>query len=534
MFEYDEVPGATSYIISIFPPDDRQPFLMEVKNRSLACIVSNLEFGHSYKWHYEAYKKKKLIFKSRDYTFSIRSYYLIDTSLFRSKIEISKKVALNNDLIFLDYPGIAINRQGTPVWFYPFVSPNGMSAPNFRNMRMTNDGNITFQDNTDCYEVNIKGELLWKAPNDGKVSGSATEFYHHDFRKLDDGTYLTSSYKFVSEANYYNPSIISKVRYNTLVQYDASGKVVWYWNEKDHIAKSFIFQGYAADATDVEGTHLNGFDYSAEEDAIVMSFRNNSNIIKIDKKTGNVIYNLAEYGDQSGKQKDPWFARQHGPVILPGHRLLVYNNNVKDTITGGSYPKVLIIKEPLNGNNASIAWEYECRSIRFPKGIIGKEGYAAPLPNGDILVCMGGANYSFEVTPAKEVVWQSSFEKYDDKQKTWTGFNNYRCSYASSLYPKYFTLQRSKEKNKEQGKIKINNEGTENDSFLVELVLADGITKVFADTARLRGRSSGIIKLPVKTAMKQNKGKNNLIVLVTSLSNRFLSKIFNLEFGDKK
>jgi hypothetical protein len=314
-----------------------------------------------------------------------------------------------------------------------------------------------------------------------------------------------------------------------LIQYDASGRVLWYWNERDHVSKEVIFQGYTGDATVVEGTHLNGFDYDTAEDAIVMSFRNNSSIIKIDKKTGNIIYSLADYGAQSGKQIDPWFARQHGPFILPGHRLLVYNNNVMDTINGATYPKILIVKEPYNGEEASIEWQYECRSDQYPKGIIGKEGYAAPLPNDDILVCMGAANFAFEVTPAKEIVWQSRFEKFDAIKKGWTGFSNYRCNYASSLYPKYFTAQYVNNKKS----IKINNEGTDSDSYVVELLLADGKTKIFTDSIAIQARSSALIKLPTKTALARNDQKNNLVLLVSSVTNRLTPRIIYFEPGNK-
>ena len=533
MFEYDEVPSATHYIIYIVPTDatgvSDQSAVRKIKNPSLACIVSDLQFGKSYKWHYEALKKKKTIFKSEDYSFSIMPYYFVDTAFFRNHIEVSKKKGGYNGIIFLDYTGVAIDRQGRAIWYYPFKLQDGAAAPNFRNMRMTADGSITFQDNTDCYEVDIKGNRLWKAPNDGKISGAATEFYHHDFRKLDDGTYLTSSYKFENEPNYYKPSITSKVRYNTLIQYDASGKIIWHWNEKDHVSKAVIFQGYNATATDIEGTHLNGFDYDPTEDAIVMSFRNNSSIIKIDKKTGRVIYTLADYGAQSGKQNHPWFARQHGPVILPGHRLLIYNNNVTDTIKKNPNPVVMIVKEPFNGKDASIEWEYECRSDRYPNGIIGKEGYAVPLPNGNILVCMGGANYTFEVTLAGEIVWQCSFERFDDKKNTWTGFTNYRSNYASSLYPKYFTLQLAGEKS-----IRINNEGTEKDTYIAELLSGDGRTKVFTDTVSINERSSATIKLPVPAALSQNQQKTGLVVVVSPISNRLSQRILNLAPHDKK
>jgi len=519
MFEYNEVSGANNYKIQIESVENAQPFFLEIKNKSLACIVPDLKFGRNYKWHFEAFNKKKLLFKSEDFNFSINKYYLVDSNFYKTIIEISKKNALNNNIVFLDYLGVAIDRTGKPVWFCPFSPGDGRLEPNLRNMRMTNNGTITFQDNDNCYETTVTGKLLWKAPNDGRISGDKREFYHHDFRKLKDGTYLTASYQYVAQPNFFKPSVTSRVRYNTLIQYDAQGKILWTWNEKDHVKKEVLFQGLDSNATEVEGTHLNGLDYDETNNAIVMSFRNNSSILKIDKHTGKIIYDLSAHGAQSG-MKDPWFARQHGPMVLPGHRLLIYNNNAKDTITGISYPKVLIIQEPENGNPAKILWEYECKSNHFPKGITGKEGYAFPLPNGNILVCMGGANFAFEVTPKKEIVWQAFFERFDHDKKQWAGFNNYRCTSASSLYPKYFTLQPAK-----GNAVQINNEGTDEDQYRLEIFLANGERKNFTDSIRLKGRSSGIIKFP-----RDIKSSNSdLYLVVTSLSGKELSKLLILK-----
>ena len=514
MFEYNEVSGANNYKIQIESAENAPSFFLEIKNKSLACIVSDLKFGRSYKWHYEAFNKKKLLFKSEDFNFSINKYSLVDSSLYKTTVEISKKDALNNDIVFLDFLGIAIDKTGNPVWFYPSGPVDGRLEPNFRNMRMTNNGTITFQDNDNCYETDVRGKLLWKAPNDGRVSGDKREFYHHDFRKLKDGTYLTASYQYVAQPNFFKPSVPSRVRYNTLIQYDAQGKILWTWNEKDHVKKEVLFQGLDSNATEVEGTHLNGFDYDETNNAIVMSFRNNSSILKIDKLTGNIIYDLSAYGAQSGIQ-DPWFARQHGPMVLPGHRLLVYNNNAKDTIKVVSYPKVLIIREPTSEKPTEILWEYECKSDHFPKGITGKEGYAFPLAGGNFLVCMGGANFAFEVTPKKEILWQAFFERFDLAKKEWTGFNNYRCTAASSLYPKYFTLQPAK-----GNAVQINNEGTDEDQYRLEIFLANSERKNFTDSISLKGRHSGIIKIPRDI----ESSTSDLYLVVTSSSGQELSK----------
>src|SRR5215831_4692209 len=157
MFEYDDVPNADQYIVVIESNDAAHSFHLDVKNQSLASLVSNLQFGQSYQWHYVAFNKKKQLFQSEDFHFTINRHYLVDTNLYRNQVAVSKNGSFNNDIIFLDFLGVAIDRTGKPVWFYPFRSTDGTVEPNFRNMRMTHDGTITFQTNDDCFEIGVDG-----------------------------------------------------------------------------------------------------------------------------------------------------------------------------------------------------------------------------------------------------------------------------------------------------------------------------------------------------------------------------------------
>lgn len=490
MFEYDQFEGTDYYMVHVASKSYR--------NTSLALIISDFEFGKSYTWYYEAFKDDKSIFKSEQYNFSINNSYLIDPALFRSIVNTPYKGDKKNEIFFLDYRGIAVDRDGKPIWFYPYNASSTEQDPNFRNLRMTSEGSIILIDDSSCYEIDRDAKRLWIAPNDGKISGEAKEFYHHDFMKMPDGSYLTSGYKYRDEPNLLNPSVQTKVRYNTLIQYSKGRQILWSWDEKDHVPAENIWAIYGAQDMNIAGTHLNAFDYNAKDDAIMISCRHNSSIIKVDKKTGKLIYTLGLYGN---KEKAagivPPFLHQHGMSVLPGGRFLLYDNNAGEVVNPGvTYPRVMIIQEPKKGNEVNKVWEFECVSKRFPRGIFGKGGYAAPLPNENILVCMGGANYIFEVTPAKEVIWECSFEKHNSATGNWDGFINYRSSYASSLYPHHFTVEYGPREEKSI-MIDVNNEGTEPSSHTIQVV-AGGETEIFLKTISLSGRTSQRISIPVK------------------------------------
>jgi len=133
---------------------------------------------------------------------------------------------------------------------------------------------------------------------------------------------------------------------------------------------------------------------------------------------------------------------------------------------------------------------------------------------------MGGANFAFEVNPHKEIVWLAFFERFDAAKKAWTGFNNYRCTAASSLYPKYFTIQQAK-----GNRVQINNEGTDEDQYRVAFSPVSGEGRNFTNSIRLKGRSSATIKIPRDLASLAG----GLNIVVTSGSGPEMAKLLILK-----
>jgi Arylsulfotransferase (ASST) len=477
LFEYDEIAGADYYEVVIKADYSLPgaPDLVRVRNKSLAVIVSEgLQFGAGYQWYYEAFRGGKLAYRCGEIFFSIKSCPFADTSLYRFDVSIAEKNRYQDGVIFIDQFGLAINRQGRPVWFLGSQA-DSIRSP-FRNMQLTPDGTVTYQDNSDCSDVALTGETVWKGPNTGQVSGDSSEYYHHDFIKLPGGTYITAGYFFRNEPNFYDNSVTTKVRYNTLIEYDSQGKVLWTWNEKDHISKEAIFRNIRSDANLNEGTHLNGFSYDAAANGFLLSFRNNSTVLKIDKATGKVLYSLADA--LKGPKGAAPYNSQHGPYVMRNGNVLVYNNNSQTAAEGGTdspWPRVQQYSQPKGAQPARLVWEYELRSPRYRNGLRGKEGYAQELPNGNVLICAGGGNFTCEVTPDKKRVWECYFEKADplpDGGREWRGFTNYRSHFSTSLYPRWFTAQQLTRSRQALGpkrllQVQVNNEGTVMDEYVL-------------------------------------------------------------------
>lgn len=471
MFEFNEVPGSDLYVLTV--TSSVTGTSLEFQSRTLAILVKEgFRFGDNYHWHYKALKKGASLFTSQEYFFSIKASFQTDGYYYRHELTKAEKGKYQDGIIFLDYMGMAINRRGEPVWFMP-VLVDSLESLKMRNFKLSPAGTITYLDNSNCFERDLNSNIIWRGPNNGQLSGDATEYYHHDFEKMDDGTFVVAGYKYLHQPNYFDSSVLSRVRYNTVLQYDNTGKLIWFWDESKHVDKKTIFSGVDPKSIEVEGTHLNGFAYDKSDLSFILSFRNNSSILKIDKKTGNIVYDLAK-SIETTKKGSKLFSLQHSPVILTDGRLMIYNNNVMNNPNGISYPTVQIYTQPKGKLASKKVWEYECASDRFPKGIRGKEGHAAQLPNKNILVCMGGANFIFEISPDKKKIWECFFEKFDAASSEWRPLQNYRCSFSTSLFPRYFTIQdahifMNKVTKTRTASVKINNNGTDDDTYVVEL-----------------------------------------------------------------
>lgn len=481
MFEFDQIPGATHYMVWIEQTNgSKNNKGIGVQTTTLAALVTQgFQFGNEYSWKVDAWDKKRIIHTTPLNYFSIARPEKVNTDFVRFNVEKAEPNAFHNDLLFIDHLGILINRKGEPVWFFP--EEKLRSTPdefNYRAMRFTRDGTFTFIYNGRALERDINGEALWEAPANTALSGAETESYHHDFQKMDDGTYLACGYHFSNEPHYFNENITARVRYNTLLRFNRENELVWFWNEKDHVDRSVVYRNYSSTETEIPGTHMNGFSIYPPDSAIFLSFRNTSEIMKVDlKQSGKVVYTWKGPFSRKTDNRGIYFISQHGPFITPEGNMVVYNNNVVPEKDPGKIynPKILVVSNPGKNKLSDKVWEYDIVWDKRPEGVQAKEGYALLLPNKNYLVNTGGAERTFEVTPQKKVVWDCTYEKYDAATQTWKPFNNYRCGYIQSLYPRYFTIEQAYRGSKVvHGTVKINNNGTESDRYVVEVSGSSG------------------------------------------------------------
>ena len=183
----------------------------------------------------------------------------------------------------------------------------------------------------------------------------------------------------------------------TVVQHlSASGDVLFDWSPFDHFA---ITDGNPDDRRGplVNWTHGNAFDFDTDGNLIV-SFRNLSEVTKIDARTGNVMWRLG------GRRNEFTFADGSAPMFAGQHS------------ARAAAPGALMLLDNIGDPTASRAEWYTIdegtrtarlvRSAGTPGVITLIGGSMQSLPGGRTLVSFGTAGRVEEYDAAGRVVWQ--------------------------------------------------------------------------------------------------------------------------------
>jgi hypothetical protein len=138
-----------------------------------------------------------------------------------------------------------------------------------------------------------------------------------------------------------------------------------------------------------EWTHGNTVAETAEGH-ILVSFRNISTVVMIERATGNILWQIG----------GPPLAQQHDPRPLPNGNILIFDNGTHRHDHPATFSRVIEV----DPKTTAIVWEYFDQSLFefFSPYISG----AQRLANGNTLICEGCHGRIFEVTQGGEVVWE--------------------------------------------------------------------------------------------------------------------------------
>ncbi len=339
-------------------------------------------------------------------------------------------------LVLVDRTLNIYDLKGKPVWYMPDIPELKRRDVNIRDFKATADGTFTFMIQEDAVEVDYYGRIVWKAPNDGKVSGRSSEGYHHEFTKLSNGHYMVAGSEIIkrlipgnkddyfaetdksiskgSDGRYYKEFTVS-----TLIEYDAAGNVLWTWRTAEHLTDDDFFW----DKTELvqpfdSNPYMNGFEFDETNKVIYISYKNINRILKISYPDGEVLNN---YGDKGGKSNHfSHFYGQHSCRLnRRTNELYVYNNNHSDYIQPSNWlvdeggfitSHVVKYKMPPGRNDNLIKnWDVSLRlsEDKSAQQVSIRCGSVSILEDDCVLVNMGTLNMLMIVDKQKKRIWEA-------------------------------------------------------------------------------------------------------------------------------
>ncbi|MFC2075694.1 aryl-sulfate sulfotransferase [candidate division KSB1 bacterium] len=337
---------------------------------------------------------------------------------------------------------LAVDMQGRPVWF---LALDPVAYSGFKQPEMLPNGNLTAASSggtsvRSAWELTIDGRIVWEDP---KVAEADLE----KIIKLDNGNYLGMGRYQKSgpipegpwEADFETAGLTSVPwQADQLVEYNPVGSVIWSWDSFDHydfadydsvsFAKAFKKEYH-------DWTHSNSHYYDPIGDDIYLCPRNLDRITKIDRSSGEIIWNMGR-PMSSGEVTfghDLGFSQQHAVKQLENGHLLLFDNGSRNT------PQVsrvleIEISETVSDTTASIVWEYVLPDSLYTSS----NGSGHRLPNGNTLIACRNEGYVpdqghlLEVDADQKRVWMTKL----------SAGAIYEANRATGLYPQAFSVIR--------------------------------------------------------------------------------------------
>ena len=136
--------------------------LLTKKNKNIVEVPS---FGASYSWRF-SYSVHDVVIYSPLHHFSTGIIPQVDTNVWRLRV-LQTALKYKDDYVFLDGNVALYDMKGKPVWYLVYMG--GLQGVG--DLKLSGHNTITFFENNRAFEENYEGKVLWRGPNDGKVSG---------------------------------------------------------------------------------------------------------------------------------------------------------------------------------------------------------------------------------------------------------------------------------------------------------------------------------------------------------------------------
>jgi len=323
---------------------------------------------------------------------------------------------------------VGVDTDGEVVWYYqtPIQTPRVNPIT-----RMLPDGTLLIGIYHGFRNITVAGETLWEIT----AEDVGLESFHHDAALLPNGNLLVIGGE-RSTVNVPGLGGLVEVDRDSLYEVTLDGQIVWDWAYADHMDDQ-RFPGPLAQTANMGGsyeqTHANAVVYLPADDTILFSVRNQSWILKIDHATGEVLWTLGDGGDFVLTNEDvstghTWFYSQHAPELHADGSIFLYDNgNDRLPLTEDRFTRAVQLQLDETLGEAELVWQYQT-DVYTP--ILGD---ADLLPNGNVLVCVGGTGID-GLTPSQIVEVTRDATPTEVWKLSYPGNILYRAEREPTLY----------------------------------------------------------------------------------------------------
>lgn len=454
-FTFPENKQCKEYVLEIAEGKyaDEQLFKNNVNKRIVSSnnrITGTVDhFGKEYTWRI-IYKKGGPDRQSQLHHFAVGNRPETDTSKIRVRVT-TRSEKSKDSYFFVDGTNVMYDDKGLPVWYLPSLSTEQMNGSD---MKLTDDGTITFLSNDIGYEIDYDGNILWRSTNKGE---QAAYIYHHELLKLHNGHYMAlgsarplsmkDKKKDVSKKAW--KRFFNNEQDGKIVELDKKGRVVWEWETYKYFSGSDLQELNKLNDSCRVDFHENAFCINEKDSVIYISFSGISRLVKIKYPSGAVsgtygnIYNQEHQpGAQlSHKQASAihtqladnnLFRNQHSCRFAHKGGLYVYNNNVlppqlsPDVYVKRS-PQIIKLADTPTPDNDAVTWSYNCIPDEEVQNASGGGGNVTELTDGSLYVATNPP-YSklFILSMDKKTEWCAIAEKKNEDN--WESMPCYRSS----------------------------------------------------------------------------------------------------------
>jgi hypothetical protein len=230
--------------------------------------------------------------------------------------------------------------------------------------------------------VSWEGEVIWTSPFNT----------HHDIRPLPSDP---TRYLYLGEDDIGCPAGAPEGTLNELDR--ATGETVFTWRACEHLVPEPYYPNW---------THMNGIAPFPDDRYVVVSVRNQHQLVAIDRTTGETLWVLGVGGDFELERRDI-FLRQHAPEVQPDGNILLFDNGLRGS---REYSRALelrlVFDEEGRPERAERAWHYTDPSL-FAR----VRSDANRLANGNTLITYDQVgdelrSLFLEVTVEKDTAWR--------------------------------------------------------------------------------------------------------------------------------